>query len=110
MKKLVRESPTWAISVERSVAIAGNPGKYMSTEKGPIAERAPRTDIMTRYCLLPIAGFGSSGKTREMEEFFRLRFFSRDNTGASPFPELTRIDMTKVRNRRYFAGVCTINS
>ena len=49
MKKLLSESETFAAEVERSLAIAGNPGRYMSIEKGVNAVRLPRISISETY-------------------------------------------------------------
>ena len=49
MKKLLSESETFAAEVERSLAIAGNPGRYMSIEKGVSAVRLPRISISETY-------------------------------------------------------------
>src|SRR5882757_5556436 len=42
IKKLERESVTVATVVPRSAAIDGNPGRYISMEKGPMADKSPR--------------------------------------------------------------------
>src|ERR1700689_1532654 len=45
IKKLDSDKETCAIVVCRSKAIAGKAGRYMSIEKGPMAESKPRTRI-----------------------------------------------------------------
>ena len=55
IKKLERESATRATVVCRSAAIAGNPGKYISIEKGPIAESIPSITII-KNLFLPFIG------------------------------------------------------
>ena len=59
MKKLERESDTCATVVLRCAAIAGKPGKYISIEKGPMADKTPRIrislyllDIRLKYMLI----------------------------------------------------------
>ena len=49
MKKLLNERETFAAEVERSLAIAGNPGRYMSIETGVNAVRLPRISISEIY-------------------------------------------------------------
>src|ERR1700754_3283865 len=48
IKKLDRESVTSATVVFRDAAMAGKPGRYMSMEKGPMAESNPRIRIMKK--------------------------------------------------------------
>ena len=55
IKKLESESATWATVVCRSVAIAGKPGRYMSIEKGPIAESIPNITIIKNLFFLFMA-------------------------------------------------------
>ncbi len=43
--------------VFRFAAIAGKPGRYISIEKGPIAESNPRIIINKKRLLLCIGGF-----------------------------------------------------
>lgn len=42
IKKLDRDSVTFAMVVDIDLAISGKPGRYMSMEKGPMAESSPR--------------------------------------------------------------------
>ena len=55
MKKLLSESDTLAAEVDRSLAMAGNPGRYMSIEKGVSAVRLPRISISETYLDLVMA-------------------------------------------------------
>src|SRR5882757_7228363 len=48
IKKLDRESVTSATVVFRDAAMAGKPGRYMSMEKGPMAESNPRIRMMKK--------------------------------------------------------------
>ena len=75
------------MSVERSAAIAGNPGKYISMEKGPMADKEPRIHIIVLYCFRPIAGF-DSGKT--MEEITGSPLFWSFSLGKTRMFPLTR--------------------
>src|SRR6478609_10319453 len=59
MKKLERESDTWATVVLRCAAMAGKPGRYISIEKGPMADKTPRIrislfllDMQLKYMLI----------------------------------------------------------
>ncbi len=45
IKKLESERETLATVVERSAAMSGKPGRYISIEKGPIEVRNPRISI-----------------------------------------------------------------
>ena len=49
IKKLDRESETWATVVWRWVAISGKPGKYISIEKGPMAVSSPKMRIVENF-------------------------------------------------------------
>ena len=46
IKKLDNEREMCATVVCRSLAIAGNPGRYISIENGPMAESSPRMSIV----------------------------------------------------------------
>lgn len=50
MKKLETESDTFEIVVARSSAMAGKPGKYMSIENGPNADKSPNVRIAKNLC------------------------------------------------------------
>lgn len=50
----VKESWILAIEVSKSLAIAGNPGRYMSMEKGLIVQRAPNTKTILKYSFFEI--------------------------------------------------------
>ena len=52
IKKLDKERDTLPTVVFRSAAIAGNPGRYISIENGPIAESIPKISII-KNLLLP---------------------------------------------------------
>lgn len=54
IKKLDNESETLAVVVCRSSAIAVNPGKYISIENGPIADKVPRMRIVKNRFLVVI--------------------------------------------------------
>ena len=41
MKKLDRDRVTFAMVVDNDRAMSGKPGRYMSMEKGPMAESSP---------------------------------------------------------------------
>jgi len=49
MKKLDKDRDTLAVLVRRSAAMAGNPGRYMSIEKGPRAVSEPSIKIRPKY-------------------------------------------------------------
>lgn len=51
IKKLDSERETCATVVFKSAAIAGNPGKYISIEKGPMADIIPRITINKNFFL-----------------------------------------------------------
>lgn len=51
IKKEDKEREICATVVFRSAAIAGNPGKYMSIEKGPIADKLPSIKIKKNFRL-----------------------------------------------------------
>ena len=57
MKKLEREYDTASTVVFKLSAIAGNPGKYMSMENGPMADNKPRRIIKNVRCLLVIKSY-----------------------------------------------------
>jgi hypothetical protein len=68
MKKLLSESETFAAEVDRSFAIAGNPGRYMSIEKGVSAVRLPRISISETYLGFDMAmTFIVSGSNRDLK-------------------------------------------
>src|SRR5690349_12846793 len=48
IKKLDKDSVTFATVVCRSFAMSGKPGRYMSMEKGPMAESTPRMRIIKK--------------------------------------------------------------
>jgi hypothetical protein len=54
MKKVLRDKDTLAAEVEKSWAIAGKPGRYMSMEKGLSAVRLPKMRISETYLDLVI--------------------------------------------------------
>jgi hypothetical protein len=47
IKKLAKEYETMSTETLRSFAIAGKPGRYISMENGPIADKRPRINIMS---------------------------------------------------------------
>lgn len=49
MKKLDNERETFATVVCRSLAMTGNPGRYISIENGPIADSVPNIMIIKKY-------------------------------------------------------------
>lgn len=51
IKKLDRDNEIFETVVCKSAAIAGKPGRYMSMEKGPIAERSPNMSISLKFFL-----------------------------------------------------------
>jgi hypothetical protein len=56
IKKLDKEYPTTSTVVPKSFAIAGKPGRYISMEKGPIADNNPRikTNVNRFFlCIIP---------------------------------------------------------
>ena len=51
IKKLDSDRATFGTVLCNAAAIAGNAGRYISIEKGPIAESRPRMRIVKNFCL-----------------------------------------------------------
>ena len=70
MKKLDKDRVTRATVVPRDPAICGNPGKYISMEKGPMADSSPRIR-MRKNCFL-LEGVIRECKIRPMISYSSL--------------------------------------
>jgi hypothetical protein len=59
IKKLESDSEILATVVFKSAAIEGKPGKYISIENGPIADKRPKITISLNFSLpfMPMYGF-----------------------------------------------------